>query len=51
MKDEKCDWKYDDIDDFYQGSCGVTWSLCEGTLEENKMNFCPQCGKKIKLVK
>ncbi len=49
MKDT-CEWKYDDIDNYWESSCGLTWYLSEGTLKENKMNFCPKCGKKIKEI-
>lgn len=25
-------------------SCGETWTLNDGTPEENNMNYCPKCG-------
>ena len=45
----ECEWKYDEGPtwDYWQGSCGVEWSLIDGTPAENKMNYCPSCGKKL----
>ena len=31
----------------YEGSCGIIWELIEGTLAENQVNYCPQCGGKV----
>lgn len=28
--------------------CGEPWTLIEGTPKENYMNFCPNCGAKMK---
>lgn len=47
MKTKYCYWDYNDIDDFYETSCGEGWSFQEGTLKENKVKFCPFCGKRI----
>lgn len=30
-------------------NCIEPWVLMEGTPEENKMNYCPQCGAKMDL--
>jgi len=46
-----CNWKIDvnDFDDdCYKTSCGNLFVLIEGTLQDNKMKYCPYCGKLIK---
>jgi hypothetical protein len=43
-----CLWQLDD--GFWSGKCGIAWSLDEGTPEENKINFCPGCGKMVVAV-
>lgn len=35
----------------YNTGCGSYWYLEKGTLKENNINYCPVCGKKIKVVK
>ncbi len=47
LKKKNCFWKYDDIDDAWSGSCGNYWCFSEGTPEENEVNFCPKCGKRV----
>jgi len=48
MKKEKCVWVYDEYHDFWDTSCGKGWLLTEGSLKDNKIKYCPFCGKKIK---
>lgn len=49
-----CEWKYDDIDNFWQPSCGdETLAFCfsdEGPLA-NKMTYCFNCRGRIKEVR
>jgi hypothetical protein len=45
-KQEPCLWKWD-VDGFWRGSCGIPWWMETGTPEENGMNFCPRCGKRL----
>ena len=45
-KQEPCIWKWD-VDGFWRGSCGIPWWMETGTPEENGMNFCPRCGKRL----
>jgi hypothetical protein len=45
--DESCTWKYDDIDNTYTTTCRHAWEFTTGTVEENELNFCPFCGKRI----
>lgn len=35
----------------YDTSCGNPWHLAEGTPGDNKMIYCPACGREIKVVK
>lgn len=46
--EETCTWKDIQYDsDTWETDCGELWCLYEGTPEENRMKFCPYCGKKI----
>lgn len=44
-----CEWKYNEYDYFWEGECGFAFVLTDGTLEENKISYCPSCGGKIGL--
>lgn len=47
-----CEWTLMDEEfNAYDTSCGNPWCLEEGTPEDNKMIYCPACGRKIKVVK
>ena len=47
-----CEWTLIDAEfNAYDTSCGNPWYLEEGTPEDNKMIYCPACGRKIKVVK
>lgn len=51
----KCKWKYDkpwddNYEGFYDTSCGNTFVPIEGTPNENKMKYCPYCGKEIEQI-
>ena len=47
-----CVWsRGDDDTDKWEGSCGVAWSLSEGTPADNGMNYCPRCGAKLEQAK
>jgi len=51
MTKEKCIWTANNGDydsDMWETSCGEAFVLLEGTLKENKMNFCCYCGKPLK---
>jgi len=45
---EKCEWKYDN-DVGYTTLCGGAFSIVERTPSDNKMKFCPYCGKEIEV--
>ena len=42
-----CTWEYDDDDDYWGTSCGDAFCITDGTPAENKMHYCPYCGKKL----
>lgn len=46
---EHCFWIHgDDWDaDYWDTQCGEAFTLLEGTPLENKMKFCPYCGRKL----
>ena len=31
----------------WSSACGLEWDLLEGTPKDNRMNFCPSCGKPL----
>jgi hypothetical protein len=42
---EVCEWRYDDPDrNLWESECGLTWQFNAGTLDENGVRFCHQCG-------
>ena len=50
---ESCVWGYMDwpaSSSDFEGGCGVAWSMTEGGLAENGMNYCPRCGGAIVFV-
>lgn len=46
---ETCTWHQDDDSDsgVYATSCGHYFSITDGTPEDNKMQWCCYCGKKL----
>lgn len=47
-----CEWTLIDAEfNAYDTSCRNPWYLEAGTPEDNKMIYCPSCGRKIKVVK
>jgi len=47
VEDERCEWRYDEHCDMWEGDCGIAWAMIEGTPIENDMMYCPKCGKKL----
>ena len=48
MNDLICNWR--ETDDEYatwQTDCGESFCIIEGNPEENRMNYCTYCGKKL----
>ena len=49
--DDSCEWRLcDEEANVYDTSCRNPHILIEGTPQENNYEFCPYCGKKIKIV-
>ncbi len=46
ITDRACEWKYDD-DGYFHTGCNYDYALVDGTLEDNRHNFCPKCGGRI----
>lgn len=44
LDSKTCVWKYDREDNKWDGGCGAAWTFIEGGIDENDMDFCPQCG-------
>ncbi len=50
--EEECIWVLvNEESAVYKTSCESHWYLKKGTPGENNINYCPVCGKKIKVVK
>jgi prophage maintenance system killer protein len=46
----ECAWTRDeDYGDVYDGACSVKWEFTDGGPRENRTDYCPQCGGRIKL--
>lgn len=49
---EKCIWRLDDYEwNAWESECDYLFTLTDGTPLENKMVYCPRCGKKIVTIK
>jgi hypothetical protein len=47
----QCEWKQWEYEgDTWEGGCGAAWSFIEGGPQENEMNYCPNCGKTVKVI-
>lgn len=50
-KEPVCEWKLLDADNnAYQTECGDAFCIPDGTPQENNMNYCSCCGRKVKVV-
>ena len=45
-----CDWKYNDSEYYWESSCEHLHIFMSDGPKENEYDFCPYCGKKIKVV-
>ena len=51
VSDDVCEWRLcDEEANVYDTSCRNLHILIEGTPKENNYEYCPYCGKKIKVV-
>ena len=51
VSDNMCEWRLcDEEANVYDTSCRNPHILIEGTPKENNYEYCPYCGKKIKVV-
>ena len=51
VREDVCEWRLcDEESNVYDTSCRNPHILIEGTPRENNYEFCPYCGKKIKVV-
>jgi len=46
VKPEVCEWREDEDGQWF-AECGAAWAFPEGCPVENRMIFCPCCGKKL----
>jgi len=47
-EEDVCSWKYDDLYDCYNTSCGNSFCLMYGTPSESGMKYCLFCGKVLR---
>lgn len=45
-----CEWSFDGQEHSWNGKCGVSWQFFEDGPEENRMRFCPGCGKPVSIA-
>ena len=49
--DDVCEWKYNNSEYYFESSCDHLHIFMSDGPKENECDFCPYCGKKIKVVK
>ena len=50
VSDDVCEWKYNDTEYYWESSCDHLHIFMSDGPKENEYDFCPYCGKKIKVV-
>ena len=50
VSDDMCEWKYSDSEYYWESSCEHLHIFMSDGPKENEYDFCPYCGKKIKIV-
>ena len=48
--DDVCEWKYNNSEYYWESSCEHLHIFMSDGPEENEYDFCPYCGKNIKVV-
>lgn len=46
-KEPKCDYREDEDGTWSCSECPTAWTFTDGGPEENRVNYCPECGRKI----
>ena len=49
-KDDVCEWKYNDTEYYWESSCDHLHIFMSDGPKENNYEYCPYCGKQIKIV-
>ena len=50
VSDDVCEWKYNDSEYYFESSCDHLHIFMSDGPKENAYEFCPYCGKRIKIV-
>ena len=50
VSDDMCEWKYNGTEYYWESSCEHLHIFMSDGPKENEYDFCPYCGKKIKVV-
>ena len=50
ISDDVCEWKYNDTEYYWESSCDHLHIFMSDGPKENEYEFCPYCGKKIKVI-
>ena len=50
VADDVCEWKYNDTEYYWESSCDHLHIFMSDGPKENEYDFCPYCGKKIKVI-
>ena len=50
ITDDVCEWKYNYSEYYFESSCEHLHIFMSDGPKENEYDFCPYCGKKIKVV-
>ena len=50
ISDDVCEWKYNDTEYYWESSCDHLHIFMSDGPKENEYDFCPYCGKKIKVI-
>jgi hypothetical protein len=46
LPETHCSWSID-AEGTWSGTCGAEWCFNDGGPDDNKMRFCPECGKPL----
>ena len=50
VNDDVCEWKYNDTEYYWESSCDRLHIFMSDGPKENEYEYCPYCGKKIKVL-